>query len=93
MVVRSSGLALALVDVEDALARQLIHRDDVPRAVGQRVDADPFAILLVAGRPEQRELAVGAGRIRVRMPLVDPGLLVGVVDVAELVVERSLTVV
>src|SRR6185436_16263256 len=87
MVVRTPRFAFALVDVKDTFARQLIDRNDVALAMRQRINADTFAILPIAGGGEQCELAIGTRRIRVREPFVDSGDLVGVVHVSELVVD------
>src|SRR5580765_7351046 len=88
MVVRAPRFAFALVDVKDALAWQLVDRNDVALSIRQRVDADALTILPIARRREQREFTIGTGCIRVREPFVDSGDLVGVVHVAELVVDR-----
>src|SRR5215510_5785988 len=89
MVVRAARFAFTLVDVKDAFAGQLVDRNDVALSVRQRIDADALAILPIARRREQRELAIGARCIRVREPLVDSCDLVGVVHESELVVDRD----
>src|SRR5262245_8269544 len=89
MVVRAARFAFTLVDVKDALAGQLVHRNDVALSIRQRIDTDALAILPIARRREQRELAIGARRVRVREPLVDSCSLVRVVHVPELVVDRD----
>src|SRR5262245_58942013 len=89
MVVRAARFTFTLVDVKDAFAGPLVDRNDVALSIRQRIDADALAILPIARRREQRELAIGARRIRVRQPLVDSCDLVGVIHVSELVVDRD----
>ena len=85
MVVGVTGLALALEDAEGV--GLLVGNQDVAGAVVDLVDRDAFLDPCKPVSPEERELQVGVRCVGVGEILVDPGGLIGVVDVAELVVD------
>jgi len=87
VIVWPSSLALAAIHVNHAAGRQLVDDENETAATFASVDTDAFSITLNAGRAEQRELAIGASRVGIGVPLVDAGTFVGVVHEAELVID------
>jgi hypothetical protein len=84
-----AGFSLAPIDVEHALAGQLIDTYDEAGAAG-RVDADALAVGAMAGRREAR--ARGRRLRRIRVPFVDAGVLVRVIHVAQLVATATASI-
>ena len=76
-------------DVKDALARLLINRHDIASTVRQGINAESLSLTAITGRSKERELLIGVFGIRIDRPLVNADALVGVVHIAELVVDND----
>ena len=87
MIVRVAGPALPAKDQVAAVAFHLIGRDHVAGAAFPRVDADAFAVAAETLPAELSELARRLRVIRIGVPFVDSVAFVGVVDIAQLVID------
>src|SRR5262245_43631341 len=86
MIVRPAGFTLAFVEMDDAVAWQLIDRNDESSAVAGAIDGEAFAVLAIAACSEQRNFAIRAGRGRIGVPFVDARDLVRVIHVPQFIV-------
>src|SRR5688572_12079330 len=89
MIVRATRLAFATEDPVFAASLDLIGTYNISGTVGLRIDADSFMVAGKAGASEKSQLARGFGMVGVGMPFMDANPLVGVIDIAQSIIDRD----